>query len=148
MLVRLGSPRVLARRAALGTVAASVALVGLPTLAQAAPPTSPFISEIHYDNAGTDTGEFVEVEFPAGTASAGWKVFLYNGTGGVVYNAVIRQPLPSVTGPAVAVIDYPASEVSRTARPTGSPWSARTAPSPNSSPTRAPSPPPPDRLRA
>ena len=68
MLVRLGSPRVLARRAVLGSLAASVAVVGLPGFAAAAAPTTPFISEIHYDNAGTDTGEFVEVEFPAGTS--------------------------------------------------------------------------------
>ena len=98
MLVRLGSPRVLARRAALGTVAASVAVVGLPALAQAAPPTTPFISEIHYDNTGADVGEFVEVQFPAGTSSAGWKVVLYNGSGGAVYDAASRQPLPAVTG--------------------------------------------------
>ncbi len=64
MLVRPGSGRGIARRAALGTVAASVAVVGLPTTAQAAAPTTPFISEIHYDNAGTDAGEFVEVTFP------------------------------------------------------------------------------------
>ena len=84
MLVRLGSPRIVARRAALGTVAASLALVGLPTVAQAAAPTTPFVSEIHYDDTGTDIAEFVEVEFPAGTSSTGWKVFLYNGNGGAV----------------------------------------------------------------
>ena len=119
MLVRPGGPRVLARRAALGTVAASVALVGVPTVSQAAAPTDPFISEIHYDNAGTDTGEFVEVEFPAGTSSAGWKVFLYNGGNGAVYNAQTRQPLPSVTGPAVAVIDYPATDGVQNGSPDG-----------------------------
>ena len=79
MLARPGCGRGIAHRAALGTVAASIAVVGLPTIAQAAAPTAPFVSEIHYDNAGTDTGEFVEVEFPSGTSSAGWKVFLYNG---------------------------------------------------------------------
>ena len=109
MLVRIGSPRVLARRAVLGSVAASVAVVGLPAMAQAAPPTTPFISEIHYDDVSTDVDEFVEVEFPAGTSSGGWKVVLYNGNGGAAYDAVSRQPLPAVTGPAVAVIDYPAS---------------------------------------
>ena len=108
MLVRPGSPRVLARRAALGTVAASVALVGLPTVAAAAPPTSPFISEIHYDNAGTDTGEFVEVHLPPGTSSAGLSIVLYNGGTGAVYDT---DALPVVTAPAaapaVAVLDYP-----------------------------------------
>src|SRR3954452_23657805 len=109
----------MARRAALGTVAASIAVVGMPTPAQAATPTTPFISEIHSDNAGADTGEFVEVEFPAGTSSAGWKVFLYNGSGGVVYNAAIRQPLPSVSGPAAAVIDYPANDGVQNGSPDG-----------------------------
>jgi predicted extracellular nuclease len=119
VLVRTGRPRVLARRAALGTVAASLAAVGLPALAQAAPPTTPFVSEIHYDNAGGDTGEFVEVEFPAGTSSAGWKVVLYNGVNGNVYNALSRQALPAVTGPAAAVIDYPASDGVQNGSPDG-----------------------------
>jgi uncharacterized protein len=119
VLVPPGSRRVLARRAALGTVAASMTLVGLPTLAHAAPPGTPFISEIHYDNGGTDVGEFVEVDFPSGTTSAGWKVVLYNGNGGAVYDAVSRQPLPSVTGPAVAVIEYPASTGVQNGSPDG-----------------------------
>jgi predicted extracellular nuclease len=108
----------MARRGVLGTLAVSVAVVGLPTLAQAAPPT-PFISEIHYDNAGTDSGEFVEVEFPAGTSSAGWRVVLYNGNGGTVYDAVSRQALPSVTGPGVSVMDYPASTGVQNGSPDG-----------------------------
>jgi uncharacterized protein len=111
VLVRLGSPRVLARRAALGTVAASLALVGLPTLAQAAPPTSPFISEIHYDNTGTDVDEFVEVELPAGTTSAGWRIFFYNGNGGGLYGPTTGVALPVATAPAgdrvVVVIGAP-----------------------------------------
>jgi predicted extracellular nuclease len=94
-------------------------MVGLPAVAEAAPPTAPFISEIHYDDAGADADEFVEVEFPAGTASGGWKVFLYNGNGGAVYDAAIRQPLPSVTGPAVAVIDYPANTGVQNGSPDG-----------------------------
>jgi predicted extracellular nuclease len=96
-----------------------MALVGQPTLAHAAPPATPFISEIHYDNGGTDIGEFVEVDFPSGTTSAGWKVVLYNGNGGAVYDAVSRQPLPSVTGPAVAVIEYPASTGVQNGSPDG-----------------------------
>ena len=41
-----------------------------------------FINEIHYDNAGADTGEFVEVAGPAGTNLSGWTIALYNGNGG------------------------------------------------------------------
>ncbi len=42
-------------------------------------PTSVFINEFHYDNAGTDTGEFVEIAAAAGTNLAGWQIVLYNG---------------------------------------------------------------------
>ncbi|MGY2085688.1 ExeM/NucH family extracellular endonuclease [Blastococcus sp. SYSU DS0539] len=112
MLVRIGSPRVLARRTALGTLAASMAVVGLPAFAQAAPPTTPFISELHYDNAGTDAGEFVEVQLPAGTSSAGLSVVLYNGGNGATYDT---DALPAVTAPAdapaVAVVEYPADGI-------------------------------------
>ena len=31
------------------------------------------ISEIHYDNASTDTGEAIEVSAPAGTDLTGWQ---------------------------------------------------------------------------
>ncbi|MFB9731815.1 ExeM/NucH family extracellular endonuclease [Ornithinimicrobium kibberense] len=44
-----------------------------------------FVSEIHYDNAGTDTGEAIEVQAPAGTDLTGWSVVLYNGSNGEVY---------------------------------------------------------------
>jgi predicted extracellular nuclease len=112
VLVRLGRRRVLARRTALGTVAASMTLVGLPGLAQAAPPTTPFISEIHYDNTGTDTGEFVEVQLAPGTSSAGWTIVLYNGGTGAVYDT---DALPAVTAPAdkaaVAVVQYPVNGI-------------------------------------
>ena len=45
-----------------------------------------FINEIHYDNAGTDVGEGVEVAGPAGTDLTGYTITLYNGNGGGSYN--------------------------------------------------------------
>ena len=45
-----------------------------------------FINELHYDNAGTDAGEAVEIAGPSGTDLTGWSVVLYNGTGGGVYD--------------------------------------------------------------
>ena len=45
-----------------------------------------FISEIHYDNAGNDAGEAIEVFGPAGTDLSGWSIVLYNGAGGAVYD--------------------------------------------------------------
>ena len=47
-----------------------------------------FINEIHYDNTGTDTGEFFEVAGPSGTNLTGWSVVLYNGSNGTVYNTI------------------------------------------------------------
>ena len=112
MLLRTPSGRVFARRTALGTFAASLAVVGLPAGAQAAAPTAPFISEIHYDNTGTDAGEFIEVQLPAGTSSAGLSIVLYNGGNNGVYDT---DDLPVVTapagGPAVVVLDYPANGI-------------------------------------
>ncbi|NEK86345.1 ExeM/NucH family extracellular endonuclease [Blastococcus saxobsidens] len=82
----------------------------MPLMAFAAPPSAPFISEIHYDNTGGDVGEFVEVEFPEGTSSTGWSVVLYNaGTtrenplGGFPYDT---DAVPLVNGPAAAAISY------------------------------------------
>ena len=56
-----------------------------------APPPPPSLpetrfSEIHYDNVGTDAGEAIEIEGPAGTDLAGWSVALYNGNGGARYD--------------------------------------------------------------
>jgi endonuclease I len=47
-----------------------------------------WINEFHYDNDGTDTGEFVEVAGPAGTNLSGWKLIGYNGSGGAQYASV------------------------------------------------------------
>ncbi|WP_369141000.1 ExeM/NucH family extracellular endonuclease [Modestobacter versicolor] len=112
MLLPPGSPRTTARRAAVGVVGASLAVVGLPAVAAAAPPATPYLSEFHYDNAGTDAGEFVEVHLPPGTTSAGLSVVLYNGGNGAVYDT---DALPVVTAPAdapaVAVVEYPANGI-------------------------------------
>jgi uncharacterized protein len=53
-------------------------------------PGAPFINEIHYDNAGTDAGEAIEIAAPAGFNLAGWSIVLYSvstgATLGTVYN--------------------------------------------------------------
>ena len=60
---------------------------GAPPAAGGTPTDGPlWINEIHYDDAGTDDGEFVEVAGPAGTDLAGWRLVLYNGNGGAVYD--------------------------------------------------------------
>ena len=45
-----------------------------------------FINEFHYDNTGTDVGEFVEIAGPAGTNLTGYSIVLYNGAGGASYD--------------------------------------------------------------
>jgi uncharacterized protein len=47
-----------------------------------------FINEFHYDNAGTDTGEFIEIAGPAGTDLTGWSFVLYNGANGTSYGTL------------------------------------------------------------
>ncbi len=44
-----------------------------------------WINEIHYDNAGADVNEFIEVAGRAGTNLAGYTLYLYNGNGGGTY---------------------------------------------------------------
>jgi hypothetical protein len=43
-----------------------------------------WINEIHYDNAGGDTGEGVELAGPAGTDLNGWTIVAYNGSNGMI----------------------------------------------------------------
>jgi len=54
------------------------------------PPPLPAVrvTEIHYDNVGTDVNEAIEVEGPAGTDLTGWTIVLYNGNGGVPYDTL------------------------------------------------------------
>lgn len=49
---------------------------------------SPFISEIHYDNAGADVNELVAVTGPDGFDLSGWQIVLYNGSNGRPYRSV------------------------------------------------------------
>ena len=68
-------------RLVLTLVLAAGVMLGLsPGVAAAA--TAVFINELHYDNAGVDVNEFVEVAGPAGTDLTGWSVLLYDGKRG------------------------------------------------------------------
>jgi len=62
----------------------SLTIVILTTIAFGQTPV--FINEIHYDNAGGDTGEAIEIAGPAGTDLTGWSLVLYNGAGGGAYD--------------------------------------------------------------
>ncbi len=71
---------------ALFALFASPLALATPAGAFAPPDSRVFINELHYDNDGADTGEFVEVAGPAGTDVAGWTVVAYNGSGGAAYS--------------------------------------------------------------
>ncbi len=58
-----------------------------------------WINEFHYDNDGTDTGEFFEIAGATGTDLSGWSVVGYNGNGGVSYATVnLSGTLPATMG--------------------------------------------------
>jgi len=55
-----------------------------------------WISEIHYDNAGDDLNEGIEIQGPPGTSLDGWQIALVNGNGGSVYATLaLSGALPS-----------------------------------------------------
>jgi len=66
------------------------------------------ISELHYDNTGTDAGERVEISGPAGTDLSGYSVVLYNGSGGAVYDTKnLTGTVPATCGErGVVVVSY------------------------------------------
>ena len=68
-----------------------------------------FISEIHYDNVGVDTGEAIEVFGPAGTDLTDWRLVLYNGATGLDYDTdPLPSPIPDLAGGfGVVTVRYP-----------------------------------------
>lgn len=98
-------------RSAVALLVAGMGLAFLPTApasAQAVPETVVAITEIHYDNDGTDVGEFVEIAATNGTDISGYTIVLYNGSGGASYNT--RSPGSATAaddGYDYAVIEYP-----------------------------------------
>ncbi len=67
---------------------AAAMMAGLSMAGVALADTPVFINELHYDNAGTDTGERVEVAGPVGTDLSGWSIVLYNGKYGTTYDTI------------------------------------------------------------
>ena len=104
------SRRVLATLAGLAVAVTGLALV---PAAPATAATGVFISELHYDNVSTDSGEFVEVTAPAGTDLAGYQVVLYNGANGASYDtdALTGVVADQQDGWGTAVLDYPSNGI-------------------------------------
>ena len=83
-------------------MAAAGGAAPLPCLAYDVSP-SVYISEIHYDNSGTDTGEKVEITGPAGTDLEGWHIVLYNGSNGASYGTAYFSGTLDVDGESLGV---------------------------------------------
>ena len=67
---------------------------------------TPWINEIHYDNDGSDTGEFVEIAGTAGTDLAGWSLVGYNGNGGGTYATVSLSGVLPDEGGCRGTLDF------------------------------------------
>jgi hypothetical protein len=66
-----------------------IALFMLGSVIKAAALPVVWINEIHYDNTGADSGEFVEIAGAAGTDLGGYQLVLYNGANGTAYNTLV-----------------------------------------------------------
>ena len=90
-----------------------LALVLAAPCALAQSPPSIRFSEIHYDNAGADVGEAIEVSGPAGADVTGWRVVLYNGNGGAAYNTqTLSGAFPGTCDTrGVLVLNYPVNGI-------------------------------------
>jgi hypothetical protein len=73
--------------------------------------TSIFINEIHYDNAGSDTNEGVEIAGLAGSDLTGWSVALYNGNGGTLYDTIVLSGVLPNQQSDFGTIFYPVSGI-------------------------------------
>ncbi|MGH8542607.1 MAG: DNA/RNA non-specific endonuclease [Gammaproteobacteria bacterium] len=71
------------------------------------------VSELHYDNTGTDAGETIEISGPAETDLSGWRMVLYNGNGGAAYDTdTLPTPIPTTCGDrGVVVLTYPSNGI-------------------------------------
>lgn len=78
---------------------------------------APRLNEVHYDNAGADQNEFIEVRVTAGASVEGIAVELYNGSNGTRYSTVDLASADNVTkteggdGFDYYVINYPANGI-------------------------------------
>jgi DNA/RNA endonuclease G (NUC1) len=96
------------------TAESGVRAVAIVSVTDAPPPvTDVHLNEVHYDNVGTDSGEAIEIEGPAGADVSGFQLVLYNGDGGAPYNTVtLSGSLPaSCDTRGVLVTNYPANGI-------------------------------------
>ncbi len=81
-----------------------------PASAFSDPNATVWINEIHYDNAGTDVDEFIEIAGPAGEDLTGWSIVRYNGANGLMYGtSTLSGTIPDLgsSGFGVVSVLYP-----------------------------------------
>lgn len=98
------TPRAAVLGLTVGALAAGSLVVAPAALAA---PADARITEIHYDNNGTDTGEAIEITAPTAADLTGLSVVLYNGNDGAVYDT---DPVPASAN-GISVVNYPANGV-------------------------------------
>ncbi|MFK5983263.1 MAG: HYR domain-containing protein, partial [Flavobacteriaceae bacterium] len=67
---------------------------------------SVFINELHYDNAGGDADEAVEIAGPAGTDLSTWSLVFYNGSNGQEYNNVSLSGIIDDEGNGFGAVNF------------------------------------------
>ena len=70
-----------------------------------------FINELHYDNSGSDVGEFIEIFAPAGTDLAAYELALYNGSNNQVYRTFPLNGIVADTGTGFGVASFEISGI-------------------------------------
>lgn len=70
-----------------------------------------FINEIHYDNAGTDVNEAIEIAGEAGIDLTGWSIVLYNGSNGTTYNTTILSETIADSGSGIGFVLVPFAQI-------------------------------------
>ncbi len=65
--------------------ARGLGILAIATGCQLSHAASVFINELHYDNAGSDMGEGIEIAAASGTNLDDWQLFFYNGSDGGIY---------------------------------------------------------------
>jgi uncharacterized repeat protein (TIGR01451 family) len=80
-----------------------------PAISFAACANPVFINEFHYDNTGTDTGEFIEIAGPAGTDLTGWSIVLYRGSGTPYGTTIALTGAIDDEGSGFGALSFPAT---------------------------------------
>lgn len=86
-------------------------LFGCPTQTSFILPEKPWINEFHYDNDGTDEGEFVEIAGKAGINLGGYKLLFYNGGDGKVYKTITLSGIVADENGGYGAVSFPISGI-------------------------------------